>query len=316
MSHINTLTGPLAGQDLGFTLMHEHLFVLNWSMRQAFPDWLDRRAIVEQAVADLHAAYASGVRTIVDCTAINLGRDIDLAREIAERSPVHIIASTGLYWTEEPWLDRWEPDLILDWLKKDVGGMQGSGIKPGVIKCGSDRFGVTPLNRKLLQVTARLHHKTGLPITTHTTKDNDSALQQLDIFAEEGVDLSHVVIGHCGDSADIGKAEAILARGSFIGMDRFRAVRQVFGFNTENRVKLVAELCQRGYASRMVFSHDEDVASDFGQHKRPVQAAAPAPTGAYCYVADTVVPALRAAGVTDEQIRQMTVENPRRVFER
>ena len=80
--------------------------------------------------------------------------------------------------------------------------------------------------------------------------------------------------------------------------------------------RLVAELCRRGYASRMVLSHDADVASDFGQYKRPVLAAAPAPTGVYCYVADTVLPTLHAAGVTDEQIRQMTVDNPRRVFER
>jgi phosphotriesterase-related protein len=312
MSPIHTVTGPIDSQALGFTLMHEHLFVLSHSMRQAFPNWVDRGTLIEKAVLELSAAYASGVRTIVDCTPLNLGRDVGLMREIAERSQVHIIASSGLYWTEEPWLGGWEPDRLFDWLTRDLSGMEGSGIKPGVIKCGTDHFGVTPLNKKILQVTARLHHASGLPITTHTTVANRSALDQLDLFAAEGVNLSHVVIGHCGDTDDLDMLEAILARGSFIGMDRFRPVH---AFPTEKRVKVVAELCRRGYAERMILSHDADIASDFGQYKRP-SADPKVITSVYCYIPDVVLPALRAAGVTDEQIHEMTVVNPRRICAR
>jgi phosphotriesterase-related protein len=308
MSHVATVTGPIDSRDLGFTLMHEHLFVLNHSMRQAFPGWFDRRALIKSAVLELQAAYASGVRTIVDCTPLNLGRDVGLMREIAERSQVRIIASGGLYWTEEPWLDRWAPDLLFDWLMQDLNSLEGSGIKPGMIKCGSDRFGVTPLNQKILQVTARLHRSTGLPITTHTTVANRSALDQLDLFAAEGVNLSRLVIGHCGDTDDMDMLEGILARGSFIGMDRFRPVH---AFPTEKRVQVVAELCRRGYADRMILSHDTDVASDFGKRKRPSPGVL---TSVYCYVPDVVLPALRAAGVTDEKIHQMTVVNPRRIL--
>ncbi len=308
MARTNTITGPIDSEDLGFTLMHEHVFVLSHAMRQAFPNWFDRSALIESAVDELRAVYASGVRTIVDCTPLNLGRDVGLMLEIAERSEVRIIASGGLYWTEEPWLDNWDAALLFDWLMKDLQGMEGTGIKPGVIKCGTDRFGITPLNRKLLQVTARLHLASGLPITTHTTVANRSALDQLDLFAAEGVDLSRVVIGHCGDTDDLAMLETILARGSFIGMDRFRPVH---AFPTEKRVKVVAELCRRGYADRMILSHDTDVAGDFGKYKRPSPGVL---TSVYCYVPDVVLPALRAAGVTDEQIRQMTIVNPRRIL--
>jgi phosphotriesterase-related protein len=310
MSPVNTVTGPVSGADLGFTLMHEHLFVLSWSMRQAIPTWVDRQAVVDQAVRELDAVYASGVRAVVDCTAINLGRDAGMMREVAARTPVRIIASGGLYWTEEPWLDRWEPDPLFDWLLLDLRNVQGMGIKAGVIKCGTDRFGVTPLNRKLLQVTARLQRATGLPITTHTTVTNRSALDQLDVFASEGVNLSRVVIGHCGDTDDLAMLESILARGCSIGMDRFRPVHL---FPTEERVKVIAELCRRGHAGCMVLSHDIDAASDFGRYRRPTNP--PLTERVYCYVPDVVVPALRAAGVSEEQIRQMTVDNPRRILD-
>jgi phosphotriesterase-related protein len=196
-------------------------------------------------------------------------------------------------------------------LMQDIDGMQGTNIKPGILKCGTDRFGITPLNHKLLQVTARLHKLTGLPITTHTTVTNRSALDQLDLFAEEGVDMQHVVIGHCGDTEDYDMLEAILAHGSYIGMDRFRAVH---AFPTEKRVQVIAELCRRGYAGRMVLSHDTDVASDFNRYKRPAPEQLPAATCVYCYVPEVVVPALRAAGVSEEHIHMMTVDNPRRIF--
>ena len=311
MTRISTLTGPIDSQDLGFTLMHEHLFVLSWSMRSAFPGWLDRQAVIDGAVRALSAVHASGVDTILDCTAINLGRDIAMMREVADRSEVRVIASGGVYWTEEPWLDSWEPDPLFDWLMKDLDNLEGTGLKPGVIKCGTDRFGITPLNEKLLRVTARMHRATGLPITTHTTVRNRSALDQLDLFASEGVDLTHVVIGHCGDTDDMAMLEAILKHGCCIGMDRFRPVHM---FPTEKRVKVIAELCKRGYASQMVLSHDTDVCSDFGRYKRPSASDPDAFTRTYCYVPDVVVPALRAAGVTEAQIHQMTVDNPRRVL--
>ena len=312
MPLLSSLSGPVDTQYLGFTLMHEHIFVGTWSMRTAFPNWIDRRTLIDCALAELHAAHESGVRTIVDVTPINLGRDVALLREIAEGSDVRLVAATGLYWTEEPWLAGWEVERIFDWLLEDASkGWQGTGIKPGIIKCGTDWLGVTPLNEKLLRTTARLHRATGLPITTHTTVANHSALDQLDIFASEGVDMSRVVIGHCGDTEDFDMLESVLARGSYIGVDRFGSVH---AFPTEKRVKVVAELCRRGHAKRMVLSHDGDVASDFGRRRRPRAQKPPVPTKVFCYIADVVLPALREAGVTAEQIDQMTVENPRRLF--
>jgi phosphotriesterase-related protein len=310
MAKINGVLGELDTAELGFTLMHEHVLVVGWSMRQAFPWWLDRAAHVKHAVAEARAARERGVRTIVDLTPINLGRDIDVIREVAEKAGVQIVAATGFYWTEEPWFQGWEADQLVEFLLPDITrGIQGTNVKAGIIKAATDHLGVTPLNRKLLQVAARLHRATGVPVSTHTDVHTHTGLAQQDVFAAEGVDLRRVVIGHCGDTEDVAHLEQILHRGSFIGMDRFGLD---FLLPMEKRVSVIADLCRRGYADQIVLSHDASCHIDWFPKELVAERA---PRWTFRHIPDDVLPALRAAGVREEQIRTMTVDNPRRVFE-
>jgi len=311
MAKINGVLGEIDTARLGFTLMHEHILVANWAMRQAFAGWLDREAHIRHAVGEVRAAKERGVTTLVDLTPINLGRDIDIIRTVAERAEVQVIAATGFYWTEEPWLQGWEADRLVELLIKDIThGIQGTSAKAGIIKCATDRLGVTELNRKLLQVAARLHRATGVPISTHTDVHTQTGVAQQDVFAEEGVDLGRVVIGHCGDTEDVEHLEKILQRGSFIGMDRFGLD---FMLPMEKRVSVIAELCRRGWVGQLVLSHDSCCHIDWFPVEMVRQLA---PRWTFRHIPDDVIPALRREGVTDEHIRTMTVDNPRRVFER
>jgi phosphotriesterase-related protein len=311
MATVNGVLGPLDTAELGFTLMHEHVMVVNWAMRQAFPSWLDRDKQIAHAIHEARAARERGVKTLVDLTPINLGRDIDAIRQVAEESGIQIVAATGFYWVEEPWMTGWEVDFLVETLMQDFSkGIQGTSSKPGIIKAATDRAGVTEMNRKLLQVAARLHRATGVPISTHTDVHSHTGLGQQDVFESEGVDLTRIVIGHCGDSEDVEHLEAILKRGSFIGMDRF-GVDILLPF--EKRVSVVAELCRRGYADQMVLSHD---ACCFIDWFPPETIKEMAPRWNFSHISVDVLPALRDEGVTEGQIRTMTVDNPRRVFER
>jgi phosphotriesterase-related protein len=250
------------------------------------------------------------VQTVVDVTPINGGRDIHLIREVAGRAETPIIAATGLYWFEEPWLAGWEVDRIAEFMIRDVErGIQGTDSKASVIKAATDQAGVTPLNRKSLRIAARVHLATGVPIITHTSAARRTGLAQQDVFEEEGVDLGRVVIGHCGDTDDIAYLEAILERGSYVGMDRF-GLEAILP--DEERVDTVAALCRRGWADRIVLSHDHCCAIDWSPAgiERPLRGER-----GFCHIPDVVIPALRQAGVGDEQIATMTVENPARVFE-
>jgi phosphotriesterase-related protein len=202
-------------------------------------------------------------------------------------------------------------DVMTSMFVRDIEkGIADTGIKAGVLKCATDAPGLTPGVEQVLRCCARAHRQTGVPITTHTHAATKRGLEQQRIFKEEGVDLSRVVIGHCGDSEDIAYLEEIMANGSLIGMDRF-------GIDvllpTEKRVDTVAKLCKRGYADRMVLSHDAACYLDW------IPGEVPPPTMQqwnYLHISKDVLPMLRDKGVTDEQIHQMLVVNPRRYFER
>ena len=200
MSNVETVLGPIPVSEIGFCLMHEHIVVSNWSMRQKFTEWFDADKEIPKAIAALKAAKEIGVTTIVDLTPINLGRDVDIIRRVSEESEVNVIVATGFYWNEEPWMAGWTAEQLAEYLIGDIEvGINGSTAKAGIIKCATDHPGVTPMNRKLLETAAIAHKNTGIPISTHTSVANESGLEQQNVFEETGVDLSRVVIGHCGD---------------------------------------------------------------------------------------------------------------------
>jgi phosphotriesterase-related protein len=134
-------------------------------------------------------------------------------------------------------------------------------------------------------------------------------LDQQRIFAEEGVDLSRVVIGHCGDTNEIDYLEELVRNGSYIGMDRF-GIDSILSF--EDRVATVATMCARGHAGKMVLSHD---ASCFLHWIPEKMIPIALPRWNYLHIHKDVIPALKQRGVTEEQIRTMMVDNPRRIFE-
>ena len=314
MAQVQGVLGPIDTTELDFTLMHEHIFLANPAMRTAFDDWVDVDRSIARATEEARAARERGVRTLVDLTPINLGRDIHIIREVAERSGIQVIAATGLYYHEEPWMLGWEPDRLVELLIRDIEkGIQGTDSRAGIVKCATDHDGVTPTNEKLLRTAARLHRATGVPISTHTDAAAQVGPAQQDVLEDEGVDLSRVVIGHCGDSNDIEYIEKVLRRGSYIGMDRF-GIDSVS--TTDQRVATIAKLCERGWASRMVLSHDACCTMDWAPHDVLEGLIRPGmPNWNFRHIPDDVLPALRKVGVSEPDVRQMTVENPRRIFE-
>jgi phosphotriesterase-related protein len=135
-------------------------------------------------------------------------------------------------------------------------------------------------------------------------------LDQQRVFREEGVDLTRVVIGHSGDTTDLDYLQELIAAGSYLGMDRF-GIDTILSF--EDRVNTVAEMCARGYAGKMVLSHD---AACFNHWLPERPLAAVLPRWNYLHIHNDVIPALKQKGVTDEHLHTMLVENPRKIFER
>ncbi len=311
MTTVNTVTGPVETSDLGFTLMHEHVVVKSPGVVENFPSVWNRAEEIERAVTRLRDVAGRGVKTIVDATTADLGRDIDFVAEVGRRSGMQIIAATGLCYDLPRYFHSRSADIMAELFLKEINeGIAGTQIKAGVIKCATDEAGATGQVEKVLRACARVHRTTGVPITTHTFAAGQIGTVQQDIFESEGVDLSRVIIGHSGDSKDIDYLLRLIGRGSYIGMDRFGL--DMF-LPTADRVATIAQLCKMGHADKMILSHDANSYIDWFERSLLEMTA---PDWHYNFIPDSVIPALLESGVTEDEIRQMTVENPRRIFER
>jgi phosphotriesterase-related protein len=320
MATINTAKGPVDTAMLGATLMHEHIFVLSPEMNQNYPEsWGDEDSRVLSAIDQLRELKSRGIDTIVDMTVLGTGRCIPRIQRIASQVDLNILVATGLYVfdTLPIYLQSRNPGGLYDACKflaklfvQDIReGIAGTGIKAAVLKCTTDKQGVTWGVEQALRATARAHLETGVPISTHTHAGSQQAIQQQRIFEEEGVELSRVVLGHCGDTADCDYLEKLIQKGSYIGMDRF-GIDTILSF--ESRADTIARLCRRGLAERMVLSHDAACYIDWLEEE-PLRSALP--NWHFNHIPDDVLPALKQKGVTDSQIRTMLIDNPRRIFE-
>lgn len=316
---IPTLTGGIETGELGVTLAHEHIFVLNAELMVNFPSRFPADNMVDRAVRYLDEVKASGVDTIVDLTVMGTGRNIPLVSRVAARVGVNVVVATGWYTYHEapsfanlngPGRLLGGPDLLTEIFVRDiVEGIDETGVRAGVLKCAADRYGMTDGVLNVMQAVADAHLETGAPIFTHSDPHEGNGVDQQDYFEGRGVDLAGVVIGHCGDSDDLDYLRRIADRGSILGMDRFGLEARL---PYERRLETVAQLCELGYADRMVLATDSSAYSmnfpDAARAERLPRWRAPEVMG-------SVVPDLRKRGVPEDDIHTMMAVNPARILD-
>jgi phosphotriesterase-related protein len=316
MTPIPTATGPVDAAELGFTLAHEHLFVLSSEFQANYPRLWDRSAGVDKAVAQLQAAYDRGVRAIVDMTVIGQGRDIELVRRVAERSPVRVVVATGVYTIDglPPFL-RFRgpgefvdcPDLAVELLESDVTeGIAGSGVRAAVVKFATEVAEPDHATHRMAAAVAEVHRRTGVPVAVHTNPGNGNGLAAVQLLVKEGVAADRVVIGHAGDSGDLDYLRALAETGCFVGFDRFGMTALA---PDEQRVAGLLDLLGRGHAEQLLLSQDNASHIDYLTEE---QRAGVYPQWSYLELATRILPWLRREGVADETIETLTVRNPRR----
>ena len=320
VTEVETVRGPVPTADLGTTLMHEHVFVLTPDSQANWSDEWDEEVKVAEAIEKLTALTQVGVRTIVDPTVDGLGRDIRRVARVNDAVPdLHIIPATGVYtYADVPgfFAERGPgalPDLpepLVDLFVRDIReGIQGTDVKAAFFKCAIDHHGLTPGVERVMRAVARAHVETGAPIMVHNRPAGDTMAEVRRVLGEEGVDPRRVQLAHVGDSTDLDLLAGYADQGFLLGMDRF-GIDAILGF--EDRVATVVELCRRGYADRMVLAHDASCYIDWVQPDLlPFL-----PNWNYLHIHTDVVPALLDRGVTQKQIDQMLIANPRAWFER
>ena len=321
MASIDTLDGPLDTADLGTVLMHEHVFNITAEIQIAHPGFngWDPETAIPAANAELRGVKEAGIDTIVELSPIGLGRSLELIRPACEGTGLNVVLATGLYTYDvlpRPWhfsgpgtlLDGDEP--LDELMRSDLrDGIEGSGIKPGILKCAIDAAGLTEHVERVVRSVCRIHNETGTPVCIHTHAESERGLDALRVLEEEGVDPSRVMLAHCGDSTDLDYLEKLAGSGALLGMDRF-GLNILLPF--DDRVNTVVAMCERGHADKMILSQDANCFSDWFP---PGLEAQVSPNWHFLHVVQDVIPALLERGVSQADIDQMMKSNPRRFFE-
>ena len=312
MATVESVNGPLELDQLGPTLIHEHFRSTDEALRLQFPHLYDEEAEWEAAITDARAVAGHGIRTVVEPSALFLTRDAAFSKRVADESGLNVILATGVYTYDhlpQPLQNRTEDQIAEIFVYEIENGIQGTGIKPAFIKCAADEPGVTPNVEKIHRAAARASLQTGRPIMAHSRPASETGLDQMRVFSEEGVDPGRVQIAHTGDTDNLDYIEKLLDTGCWIGLDRYGL--DIF-LPTERRNATTLALLERGYVERMFLSQDFCSTLDWftpevAEQVKPVAA----PNWSMTFLFEQVIPELKERGMTDEQLEQMMVENPR-----
>jgi len=307
--------GSLDAGELGVTLVHEHVRFRDEAVAAEWPDRYDERAELDAALDAVGAARERGVQTIVDPTAMFGGRDVGFMKSVAERTGVRIVACTGIYsydYLPHYFANR-DADVMAEHFVHDIEqGIQGTPIRAAFLKCAADAAGVTENVEKIHRAVARASVQCGTPIMAHSMPAVATGPRQLEILEEEGVDLARVQLAHCGDTDDVAYIEGLLAKGVYVGLDRYGL--EMF-LPSEKRNATAAELLRRGHAEQMMISQDFCATIDWfpPEAGELLVSHGAIRNWSMTLVFDEVLPALREQGVLDDAAFQtIFVENPRR----
>jgi phosphotriesterase-related protein len=316
LSTVETVRGPVETAELGITLMHEHVFVmqpealLNYGHVWGAGYW-DEDVRVRDAIEKLRAVRAAGIQTIVDPTAPGLGRNIPRIVRINAEVDLNIIVATGVYaFLELPnFLHYRSPEAIAELFVREIReGVDDTGVKAAFLKCAVEEHGVVGDIPRILDAIAIAAAETGAPVMVHTNAVAATGTLALEELTRRGVDPTRVVVAHAGDSNDLDYLRAIGDAGAVLGFDRFNIPH----FNPDvDRIRTLLALLGEGYGDRIHLSHDAACFMDFMVGDPAFADEHPD----YLHISRTIVPALLEHGVTESTIDELMVDNPRRFFE-
>jgi phosphotriesterase-related protein len=314
VSGVQSVTGWVPDAELGFTLVHEHVAASSPGILQSWPGLSGgREKLVATAVAALAEARAFGVRTIVDCTTFDAGRDAGLLAEVSRASGVAIIACSGLWLDPSVTVRARTVGQLADWFIHDLlEGMDGTIVRAGAIKIATEEA-IGPDDAKILQAAGIAGVETSAPIITHTAARYRSGEAQAALFESFGVDPRRVAIGHSDDSDDLAYLTGLASRGYWISMDRLPHGRlpEYGGQTVQDRIEMIGKLIESGFARQVLLSHDEPIWAGLLTDQDQERHLRSNPDG-LTFISKAVIPGLEKLGIPADVISGIVVDNPRR----
>ena len=305
---VMTVSGPIPPEKVGFTLPHEHTGIQLWHIPDRWDYW-ELTPDTDAVLDDLRELRRRGGSTLVDLTLPGVGRDPERLRRLASRTGVQVVMGTGWYrqshYPADAMIDRRSvDDLAAEMIREFTDGVADTGIRPGIIgEIGTDKPWLSGQEERVHRAAARASGETGMAVSTHGVQ-SPVGMQQLRILLEEGIDPARVVIGHADSYPNLDHYLALLDLGANLEFD-FIGHRFAQEEAAEPRlVELIVELLERGYGSQLLLSQDVC-------HNAQLKANG---GFGYVYLLQHFLPTLRTAAVGEGEIRQMTIDNPRRLL--
>ena len=332
-----TVSGPIEPDQLGFTLMHEHLYLdlrkNHWPVPESTATQLDqwfaplqlsnlhlaRRVLPivdnyilsseSDAIAELSDFAKLGGRTLVDVTSRGLRRDVPAIVRAAEAAGINIVLGSGWYqklFHPEDMDDRTVESLTDEIIRDIADGIPGTGVRSGIIgEIGVNGDPITPNEDKNIRAAARASVATGAAISFHSPPRKDEKRAVLDIVEEEGADLTRVILGHSDHMADdLPYMISLLDRGVCVQFDTLGVVRTTETGRDHIVANAIPRLIEAGHADRILLSQDVC----WKMHLKKYGGAG------YTYIQQTFLPYLESLGVSDSDLHRVMVENPKRLL--
>ena len=302
---VQTVTGAVPAGRLGLTLMHEHVLVDFVGAAQVSRSRYDADEAFRTILPHLAQVRSLGCDTLVECTPAYLGRDPQLLRRLAEASGLHILTNTGYYGAANdrhlpPHAFTETPDaLAARWIREYEYGIEGTGIRPAFMKVGVDGAPLSAVDASIVRAAGIAHKATGLGIHSHTGS-GAAAMEQLDRLQEAGVPASAFVWVHAQSEKDVAFHVRTARRGAWVEFDG------ISDTSVDRHVALVVSMKAEGLLGRVLVSHDAGwyrVGEPGGGRFRP-----------YDTLFTAFRPAAARAGVTEAELRDLLVTNPRRAL--
>ncbi len=321
---INTVLGQISPAELGVTLVHEH-------MMTGFPGWegdrtiapFNHQAAVENGVTLLQHLKGLGLRTYVDATPVDCGRNVEVLKEISEKSEMNIICSTGYhfeglgsptYWKFRASMGDVREELYELFVTEVTVGIRRSGIRAGVIKVGTSKSYITDYEKLMLGTAARVQKETNVPIITHT-EEGSLGPEQAEFLIAAGANPKGIQIGHMSDNLDIAYQVRTLNHGVYVAWDRMGLEVLASCPRDADRYAAMLDLIAKGYHDRLLISHDSTCTWLGRPPNVPARVLEFVANWHPTHLFNNIIPALKKGGASDDHIKTIIEDNPRRLFE-
>lgn len=304
---IHTIKGSVGIDSLGLILPHEHLFTDLRGPLVADYARGEPSAVVKVVGPYLAEAAKAGVTALVECSTVGVGRNLTVLRRLAEATSIHIIAPTGVYrdaYIPEALREISEQDLAELWTKELTEGIDGTSIRAGFIKLAMSDDGPTALEIRNLKAAVEASQNTGAVIASHTI-GGKVARKEMDVLEEAGLDLHRFIWIHAQTEPDVSILEEAARRGAYVELDSVGAPHQSQSELLETTIALI----KAGFSDHLLLSQD----AGWYNPARPDGLPEDGFRG-YTALARDFIPGLLKRGITEEQVRLITVNNPANAF--